>query len=116
MSEQMNNRQIQNGEAVSMADVYVQLGIMQTEIKDISRRIDNLEKLTESVHKMAISLERLTSKQDSIEEYVSQLEDNEAKIAGDVEELKNKPAKRWEAVVAALIAGIIGAVIGRLFK
>lgn len=93
----------------TMEDLSVQMGAMQQEIKDISRRLDNLEKLTQSVYDLASSVKVLTEKQSSTEENVRQ-------IAEDVDELKNKPAKRWEAVVAALIAGIVGAFIGRIFK
>ena len=92
-----------------MEDLSIQMGAMQQEIKDISRRLDNLEKLTQSVYDLASSVKVLTEKQSSTEENVRQ-------IAEDVDELRSKPAKRWEAVVAALIAGIVGAFIGRLFK
>lgn len=92
-----------------MDDISIQIGVMQQEIKDISRRMDNLEKLTESVYDLASSVKLLTANQKSTDENVE-------KIADDVEELKNKPARRWEAVVAALIAGIVGAFVGRLFK
>lgn len=92
-----------------MEDISIQIGVMQQEIKDISRRMDNLEKLTESVYDLASSVKLLTANQKSTDENVE-------KIADDVEELKNKPARLWEAVVAALIAGIVGAFLGRLFK
>lgn len=94
---------------ITMEDINIQLGVMQQEIKDISRRMDNLEKLTASVYDLAASVKLLTANQKTTEENVAQ-------IADDVDELKNRPAKRWEAVVAALIAGIVGAFVGRLFK
>ena len=88
-----------------MEDISIQIGVMQQEIKDISRRMDNLEKLTASVYDLAASVKLLTEKQKGTEENVAQ-------IAEDVDELKNRPAKRWEALVAALIAGVVGAFIG----
>lgn len=79
------------------------------QVSGIERRLDNLEKLTESVNKMALSLERLTTQQSATEEKIT-------KVSDDVEEMKAKPAKRWDAVVASLIAGIVGAFIGFFIK
>lgn len=99
-----------SGEGViKMADVSVQLGVMQQQISDIVRRLDNMEELTASIHDMAISITRLTDNTESMKEDVK-------RISSDVDELKTKPARRWESVVAALIAGVIGAVLGRFFK
>ena len=92
-----------------MEDLSVQMGEMRQEIKDITRRLDNLEKLTESVYDLATSVKVLTERQ-------STTDDNVQKIAEDVDELKNKPAKRWESLVAALIAGVVGAIIGHFIK
>ena len=77
------------------------------QVSGIERRLDNLEKLTESVQQMALSLERLTTQQSATEEKIT-------KMSNDVDEIKDKPAKRWDAVVAALIAGIVGAFVGHL--
>ena len=99
-----------SGEGViTMADVGVQLGVMQQQISDIVRRLDNMEELTASIHDMAISITKLTDNTESMKEHV-------ARISADVDELKTKPAKRWESVVAALIAGVVGAIIGHFFK
>ena len=71
--------------------------------------MDNLEKLTESVNKMAITLERLTAKQQVTEDRITTL-------TGDVEEIKTKPAKRWDTVIAAIISALVGAGIALLIK
>ena len=88
-----------------MEALEVQMAELRQEMRDISRRLDNLEKLTQSVYDLASSVKVLSEKQ-------STTDDNVQKIAEDVDELKNKPAKRWESVVAALIAGVVGAFIG----
>ena len=88
-----------------MEALEVQFAELRQEMRDISRRLDNLEKLTQSVYDLASSVKVLSEKQ-------STTDDNVQKIAEDVDELKNKPAKRWESVVAALIAGVVGAFIG----
>ena len=93
---------------ITMAEVGERLGIMQQQITDVIRRLDNMEKLTASIHDMAISITKLTDNMESMKDLV-------ARISADVDELKTKPAKRWESVVAALIAGVVGAVLGHFF-
>ena len=74
------------------------LARQEEQIKGLARRMDNLEKLTESVNKLAISVERLTSQQSTTEGQITTLTD-------DVNELKEKPAKHWETAVAAVAVG-----------
>ena len=81
----------------------------EEQIKGLARRMDNLEKLTESVNKLAISVERLTAQQATTDTQIEAL-------TGDVSELKEKPAKRWETVIAAIISALIGAGIALLIK
>ena len=37
-------------------------------------------------------------------------------VKADVKELKDKPARRWESVVASVITGVVGIVLGLLFR
>ena len=85
------------------------LARQEEQIKGLARRMDNLEKLTESVNKLAISVERLTAQQAATDTQIETL-------TGDVTELKEKPAKHWETAVAAIISALIGAGIGILIK
>ena len=85
------------------------LARQEEQIKGLARRMDNLEKLTESVNKLAISVERLTAQQAATDTQIETL-------TGDVNELKDKPAKRWDLVVTALITAIISAGITLLIK
>lgn len=81
----------------------------QEQIKTLFERMGNLEKLTDSVNKLAISLEQLTGKESATEKQVENLAD-------DLKEIKEKPAKRWDTVVAAVISALIGAAIAYLIK
>ena len=90
-------------------DIGAALARQEEQIKGLARRMDNLEKLTDSVNKLAISVERLTSQQAVTEGQITTL-------TGDVNELKEKPAKRWDTVVAAIISALVGAGIALLIK
>ena len=67
-------------------DIGAALARQEEQIKGLARRMDNLEKLTESVNKLAISLERLTARESATEKQVENLVE-------DVESIKEKPAK-----------------------
>jgi archaellum component FlaC len=82
---------------------------MEEQIKNLDRRMGNLEKLTESVQSLAISVQQLATQQSSTESDVEAL-------TAEVAEIRDKPAKRWDAIVAALIAGLVGAGIGHFIK
>lgn len=90
-------------------DIGAALARQEEQIKGLARRMDNLEKLTESVNKLAISVERLTSQQATTEGQITTLTD-------DVNDLKDKPAKHWETAVTAVISALVGAGIALLIK
>ena len=94
---------------MDMQEFGAALARQEEKINGLARRMDNLEKLTESVNKLAISVERLTSQQATTETQITAL-------TGDVNELKEKPAKRWDTVIAAVISALVGAGIALLIK
>lgn len=77
---------------------------MEEQIKGIYKRLDEQKELTESVHKLALTLERLTSAQKSTEEKVDGL-------ANDVEEIRSRPGKRWEGAITVVITALITAAV-----
>lgn len=94
---------------MDLQELGMSIARQEEQIKGLAVRMDNLEKLTESVNKLAISVERLTSQQSSTEADVETL-------TSEVAEIKNKPAQRWETAVAAVIAALIGAAITYFVK
>ena len=94
---------------MEMQEIGQALVRQEEQIKGLARRMDNLEKLTESVNKLAISVERLTAQQSVTDTQIETL-------TGDVNELKDKPGKRWDLVVTGVITAIIGAAITLLIK
>lgn len=69
-----------------------------TQIKDLKKRQDNLDKLVASMAKM--------------EEKQASMDSDLKEIKTDVKALTDKPGKRWEHLVATVISVIVGAVLG----
>ena len=90
-------------------DIGAALARQEEQIKGLARRMDNLEKLTESVNALALSVERLTNQQATTDNQLETLTD-------DVTELKEKPAKRWDMVITAIISALVGGGIAYIIK
>ncbi len=76
-----------------------------------ARRLDKLEELTETINRLAISVERMATKQ-------SDMADSMTKLDGKVTAIESRPARRWETVadkvITAVAAAIVGFVLARL--
>ncbi len=83
------------------------LARMDEQIKTLFKQQAEIKELTETVQKLAIALERQGVALQSTEKKVDA-------VKGDVDEIKSKPAKRWDAIIAALITGVVCYVLGRL--
>ena len=94
---------------MDMQDIGMAIARQEEQIRGLAQRMDNLVKLTESVNKLAISVERLTQQQATTETQVETL-------TGEVNDIREKPAKRWETVVTAIISALVGAGIALLIK
>ena len=94
---------------MDMETIGASIARQEEQIKGLARRMDNLESLTASVNALAISVERLTNQQAATENQITTL-------TGDVTELKEKPAKRWDMVIASVISALVGAGITLLIK
>lgn len=94
---------------MEMQEIGQALVRQEEQIKGLARRMDNLEKLTESVNTLAKSVERLTVQQAQTDTQITTL-------TGEVNEIKEKPGKRWDLVITALITAVISAGITLLIK
>ncbi len=94
---------------MDMNDIGAAIARQEEQIKGLCKRMDNLEKLTESVNSLALSVERLTTQQKTTDDKVDLL-------SGEVNEIKEKPAKHWETAIAAIISALVGAGIALLIK
>lgn len=75
--------------------------------KTLFRRVGNLEEEQKVMHSFAVSLEKLTNAVGSTEKKVDGL-------CKDVEDMKSKPAKKWEALAMDVVKLIVGGVVGYL--
>jgi tetrahydromethanopterin S-methyltransferase subunit G len=77
------------------------LSILEQSGKSVNRRLDNLEKLVESVHIIATETKAMREDINSIDDRVDAIE--------------HKPQKRLDTIVTAIITAVIGAFVGFIF-
>ena len=82
-----------------------QISRLEERVKAAFLRIDEQKQLSDSVYSLALSVERLTIGQQNTSEQVKRLRT-------DVDEMKNRPNRRWDLVITTAI----GAVVGYLAK
>lgn len=75
--------------------------------KTLFRRVANLEEEQKTMNAFAVSLEKLANAVGSTEKKVDGL-------CKDVEDMKSKPAKRWETLAMDVLKLIVGGVVGYL--
>lgn len=78
---------------------------LEDRTKSHTRRLEKLEESTEAINKMAISIEKMVMKQETMNGNIN-------KLTTDVEALKAEPAKRWKFVVEKAIYFVIAAIMG----
>ena len=91
-------------------------GELNVEIHDVKGRVSNLEIVIE---KLSSSVEAIQSLTRSVDKLAINMDSTlkELKLQGSrLSTLENKPARRWEAVVQALITTAIGIFLGWLFS
>lgn len=76
-------------------------------IKGVEHRVENLEN---EVH----DLRELTKAVAVTNANVKQLSSQFDELHQDVKELKEIPAKRWDGVIAAIVTGVVGTLIGAI--
>ena len=81
------------------------LSEVESRSKSNSHRLDKLEESTEAIHRMAVALEKVATKQDAMCTDVS-------KLTSKVEELEAEPGTKWRFVVEKSIYIVVAAVVG----
>lgn len=94
-NEELTQKYIQLDERVVRQD---------EQIKTVFKKVDEIGDMVESVHKLATSMEILTREQQSTQKKIDNL-------THEVEEIKEKPGKRWDTVVTVALTAIVTAVV-----
>lgn len=79
---------------------------MEEQIKTLFKQQAEIKELTETVQKLAIALEKQGMALQSTDKKVGE-------VKQDVDEIKSKPSKRWDTIIAAIIAGVVGFVLAK---
>lgn len=89
----------------------VRLMKIETNTQEIFRRLDKMERIQDEIQKLTISVNDLAQ---SIRHICNDVSTNTNRLTC----LEEKPSKRWDnlvgAIIAATVSGLMGVVIGKL--
>lgn len=92
---------------VIVSELQQKFAAAEEQHKTLFRRIENVERLADSVNALALSVRDLVNAQQTLDGKVTNL-------CNDVAEIKEKPAKRWETLAMDVLKVIVGGVVGFL--
>lgn len=87
----------------------VEQGKLIMRVDLLSDTVQETKSLVDSVHKLALSVEKLTESQKNMSMQLHKLQCN-------VDEIQSKPAKRWDLVISVALTAVVTAVITLLLK
>ena len=90
-------------------DTAVALAEIRKEIGSLKHRMDDVERIVDAVHNLAVEMARQT-------EEISHMSGSVEQLNKDVKELKEKPADRWDKLIDTLIGAIAGAAAAIIFR
>ena len=76
--------------------------------KSNSHRIDKLEEKIEDISGIVTALQVMNTRMDTMDGEIKE-------VRKDIKELVDKPAKRWEAIVGAVIGAVVAGLIAFVF-
>ena len=99
-------------------DMSVKMAEVEQRSRSNTRRIDKLEQQTEAIQSLATSVEVLVNEQKHQTEAMLEIKSDVSTLNGEVKTLKEKPGKRYDALIDkaawAILAAIIAYVLGRV--
>ena len=79
-------------------EIHERVSALEQDQKSTHRRLDNLEKLVDSVHIIATETKEMRGDVNN--------------ITKRVDEIESRPRKRWDTVITSIITTLVGGVIG----
>ena len=92
----------------AVIDLQKDMAAAEEQHRTIFRRLDKSEKLADSVSELALSVRDLVNSQKTTDGKVD-------KLCKTGEDIKEKPAKRWETLGMDVLKIVVGALLGFLF-
>lgn len=90
-------------------DVEVKIARMEEQIRSLQSSVVDIKKLTDSVNTMANALERIT--------VIQEQQATDIKSVGTtIEEIKTRPAKRWDTVVGCVMTALVTLAVTLIFN
>lgn len=93
---------------MTQEEIAVKLAEVDARSRSNMHRIDELVETSKALNTLAISVEKIAVKQEA-------LADSYSGLTKDVEAIKQRPTKRWETLITALITALIGWAAGHFF-
>jgi len=97
-------REIIKGER-GKADIKKDVGALKEQTKTLFGFQKEQTDLAKSVHSMALSMEKMANEQGHMSSDIKG-------IRSDVDQLKSKPAKKWDAAVNKVTMAVLAAIVG----
>ena len=114
-------------------EILLKIGEIESSVKSAHKRLDEQKELVQSIYELTAAIK---SQQQAIEDQSKRLERIEQrpalppcqhisdfknynekleKMENDIQEIKEKPIKRWDKFVVALITSLAGLIMGYLW-
>ena len=91
-------------------EIAVKMEGHEHEIKSLKHRMDAQEEESKSIQALVISVERIAISTEHIMKEQEKQGERQEQLSVDVDELKAKPAKRWDGIVEKIILTVIGVI------
>ncbi len=83
-------------------EMHERVATLENDKKSVHRRLDNLEKLVESVHTIATEIKAMREDMINHDERLKEIE--------------QRPTKRYDTLITAIITAVIGGITGYFVK
>lgn len=102
-------------------DIAVVVAGLRAEVEHLNTRVSQIEEQQDAIQSLATSVAVFAEKQERMQEDLGEtrgdIKEIKAAVASmasakDVEELKMKPAKRWDSIVEYIILALVAAALG----